>query len=72
MMPSISSLRRWREVIGLLLFSVVFASLQWDTLRSLITDGPTAVTTLADISLLVLLLITILGASYETLQLITD
>ena len=68
MMPSTSDIPQWREVMMLILLSVLFASLQWNTLQDLISNGPTAVNTLADVSLLVLLGITVIGAIYETLQ----
>jgi len=68
MMPSTSDIPQWREVMMLILLSVLFASLQWNTLQDLISNGPTAVNTLVDVSLLVLLGITVIGAIYETLQ----
>jgi len=68
MMPSTSDIPQWREVMMLILLSVLFASLQWNTLQGLISNGPTAVNTLVDVSLLVLLGITVIGAIYETLQ----
>jgi hypothetical protein len=68
MMPSTSDIPQWREVMMLILLSVLFASLQWNTLQDLIFNGPTAVNTLMDVSLLVLLGITVIGAIYETLQ----
>jgi hypothetical protein len=68
MMPSTSEIPQWREVMMLILLSVLFASLQWNTLQDLISNGPTAVNTLVDVSLLVLLGITVIGAIYETLQ----
>ena len=67
-MPSTSDIPQWREVMMLILLSVLFASLQWNTLQDLISNGPTAVNTLVDVSLLVLLGITVIGAIYETLQ----
>ena len=67
-MPSTSDIPQWREVRMLILLSVLFASLQWNTLQDLIFNGPTAVNTLVDVSLLVLLGITVIGAIYETLQ----
>ena len=67
-MPSTSDIPQWREVRMLILLSVLFASLQWNTLQDLISNGPTAVNTLVDVSLLVLLSITVIGAIYETLQ----
>ena len=67
-MPSTSDIPQWREVMMLILLSVLFASLQWNTLQDLISNGPTAVNTLVDVSLLVLLGITVTGAIYETLQ----
>jgi len=67
-MPSTSNIPQWREVMMLILLSVLFASLQWNTLQDLISNGPTAVNTLVDVSLLVLLGITVIGAIYETLQ----
>ena len=68
MMPSTSGIPQWREVIMLVLLSVVFVSLQWNTLQDLLSRGPTAINTLGDVSLLVLLSITIIGAIYEALQ----
>jgi len=68
MMPSTSDIPQWREVMMLILLSVLFASLQWNTLQDLISNGPTAVNTFVDVSLLVLLGITVIGAIYETLQ----
>lgn len=68
MMPSTSDIPQWREVMMLILLSVLFASLQWNTLQDLISNGPTAVNTLVDVSLLVLFGITVIGAIYETLQ----
>jgi len=68
MMPSTSDVPQWREVMMLILLSVLFALLQWNTLQDLISNGPTAVNTLVDVSLLVLLGITVIGAIYETLQ----
>lgn len=68
MVPSTSDIPQWREVMMLILLSVLFASLQWSTLQDLISNGPTAVNTLVDVSLLVLLGITVIGAIYETLQ----
>lgn len=71
-MPSTSEIPQWREVMMLILLSVLFASLQWNTLQDLISNGPTAVNTLVDVSLLVLLGITVTGAIYETLQMRAD
>lgn len=68
MMPSTGDIPQWREVMMLILLSVVFVSLQWNTLQDLISNGPTAVNTLMDVSLLVLLGITVTGAMYEILQ----
>jgi len=68
MMPSTGDIPQWREVMMLILLSVVFVSLQWNTLQDLISNGPTAVNTLIDVSLLVLLGITVTGAMYEILQ----
>jgi len=68
MMPSSSDIPQWREVMMLVLLSVVFASLQWNTLQDLIFEGPTALNTLGDVSLLGLLAITIIGAVHEILQ----
>jgi hypothetical protein len=67
----IDRILRWREVIGLVLLSVVFASLQRDTLRELGTSGTPTVGTLYELSLVVLLSIAVIGACYETLQLMT-
>jgi len=72
MMPSTSDIPRWREVMMLILLSALFASLQWDTLQDLISNGLTAVNTLVDVSLLVLLGITVIGALYETLQMVSN
>jgi len=68
MMSSTSDIPRWREVMMLILLSVIFASLQWNTLQDLISNGPTAVNTPVDVSWLVLLGITVIGAIYETVQ----
>jgi len=68
MMPSTGDIPQWREVMMLILLSVVFASLQWNTLQDVISNGPTAVNTLMDVSLLVLLGITVTGAMYEIPQ----
>jgi hypothetical protein len=68
MMPSTSDIPQWREVMMLVLLSVVFASLQWNTLQDLISKGPTAINTFGAISLLVLLSISIIGAVYGALQ----
>jgi len=68
MMPSTGDIPQWREVMMLILLSVVFVSLQWNTLQDLISNGPTAVNTLMDVSLLVLLGITVTGVMYEILQ----
>ncbi len=70
--PSTTDIPQWREVMMLILLSVVFASLQLNTLQALISDGPTAINTLVDVSLLVLLSITVIGAIYEILQLRVD
>ena len=72
MVPSTTDIPQWREVMMLILLSAVFASLQLDTLQALISDGPTAINTLVDVSLLVLLSITVIGAIYEILQLRVD
>lgn len=71
MLTMIDRIPRWREVIGLFFLSVVFASLQWDTLRELGTNGTATVNTLYELSLLVLFSLTVIGACYETLQLKT-
>ncbi len=72
MMSSTSDIPQWREVMMLILLSVVFASLQWNALQDLSSNGPTAVNTFVDVSLLVLLGITVIGTIYETLQMRTN
>jgi len=67
----IDRILRWREVLSLVLLSVVFASLQWDTLQQFVTTGTPTVNTLYDLSLLLLFSITVIGACYETLELKT-
>jgi len=60
-------LRRWGSAISLVLFCAVWASLQWDVLRGLATDGPSAVESPADVGFLLMLLIT-LGATVYAIQ----
>ncbi len=67
-MPSTSDIPQWRELMMLILLSFLFASLQWNTLQGLISNGPTAFNTLVDVSLFVLLSISVIGAIYETPQ----
>ncbi|MYL18132.1 hypothetical protein [Halorubrum distributum] len=67
-MPSTSDIPQWRELMMLILLSFLFASLQWNTLQDLISNGTTAFNTLVDVSLFVLLSISVIGAIYETLQ----
>jgi hypothetical protein len=60
-------LRRWGSAISMGLFSVVWASLQWDVLRGLATEGPSAVDSAVDAAFLLMLLIT-LGATVYAIQ----
>lgn len=62
---------RWGSVISLVLFSVVWASLQWDVLRGLVTEGLSAVDTLSDVGMLVMLLITLGMTVYAVRQTLT-
>lgn len=52
-------LEKWGSVISLVLFSVVWASLQRDVLRGLVTEGISAVDTPSDVGMLVMLFITL-------------
>ncbi|MGB9965774.1 hypothetical protein [Halobacterium sp. CBA1126] len=63
---------RWRSVISLALFSVVWASLQWDVLCGLVTEGFSAVETLSDAGMLVMLLLTLATTGYAVRQTLTE
>lgn len=63
---------RWRSVISLALFSVVWASLQWDVLRGLVTEGVSAVDTLGDVGMLVMLLLTVAMTCYAVRQTLVE
>jgi hypothetical protein len=63
---------RWGSVISLVLFSVVWASLQLDVLRGLATEGLSAVDTLSDGGMLVMLLITLGMTGYAVRQTLTE
>lgn len=60
-------LHRWGSAISLFLFAVVWASLQWDVLQGLATEGPSAIESAADVGFLLMLLIT-LGATVYAIQ----
>lgn len=62
---------QWGSVISLILFSVVWASLQWDVLRGLVTEGLSAVDSLSDVGMLVMLLITLGMTGYAVRQTLT-
>lgn len=62
---------RWGSVISLILFSVVWASLQWDVLRGLVTEGLSAVDTLSKVGMLMMLLITLGMTVYAVQQTLT-
>lgn len=63
---------RWGSVISLILFSVVWASLQWDVLRGLVTEGLSAVDSPSDVGMLVMLLITLGMTVYAVRQTLTE
>ena len=63
---------RWGGVIWLALFTVVWASLQWDVLRGLVTEGASAVDTMADGGMLVMLLITLGMTVYAVRQTLAE
>jgi hypothetical protein len=63
---------RWGSVISLILFSVVWASLQWDVLRALVTEGLSAVDSPSDVGMLVMLLITLGMTVYAVRQTLTE
>ena len=63
---------RWGSVISLILFSVVWASLQWGVLRGLGTDGLSAVDSPSDVGMLVLLLITLGMTVYTAHQTLSE
>lgn len=66
---------KWVSVVSLILFSAVWASLQWDVHRGLITEGLSAVDTLSDVDILVMLLITLrmtVNAVRQTLTVRSD
>jgi hypothetical protein len=67
-MPSTSDIPQWRELMMLILLSFLFVSLRWNTIQDLISNGPAAFNTLVDVSLFVLLSISVIGAIYEALQ----
>lgn len=55
-------------MISLVLFSIVWASLQWNVLRGLATEGISVVDTPSDIGMLVMLLITVGMTVYAVRQ----
>lgn len=59
-------------MISLGLFAVVWASLQWDMLRGLVTEGVSAVDTVADVGMLVMLLITVVTTVYAVHRTLSD
>jgi len=63
-MELVGGIKRWGDVISLLLFSVVWASLQWDVLRGLVTEGPSVVDSPVDVAFLIMLLITLTTTLY--------
>lgn len=67
-----SFFERWGSVISLVLFSVVWVSLQWNVLRGLATEGISVVDTPSDIGMLVMLLITVGITVYAVRQTLAE
>lgn len=65
-------IEKWGSVISLVLFSLIWASLQWDVLRGLATEGLTAMNTLSDVGMLVMLLITLGMTVYAVQETLTE
>jgi hypothetical protein len=71
-MPLADGVRRWSDVVSLLLFSVLWAALGWGVVRDLLTDGPAAVDTLADGAHLVMVLLTLATTAWVIRQTVLD
>ncbi len=71
-MEFVGSLKRWSAAISLFLLCIVWASLQWDTLRSIITKGPSVIDTLDELALLIMLVLTLGAMIHEIRQTATE
>ncbi len=63
---------RWSGTISLFLLCIVWASLQWDTLRAIITEGPFVIDTLDEAALILMLFITFGAMIYAIRQTATE
>ncbi|QIB73861.1 hypothetical protein GL213_09780 [Halogeometricum borinquense] len=57
--------KRWSGALSLFLVSLVWVSIQWETLRGIATEGPSVVDTFDEVALMLLLLATLVVLAYE-------
>ncbi|RYJ13499.1 hypothetical protein ELS19_05655 [Halogeometricum borinquense] len=57
--------KRWSGALSLFLVSLVWVSIQWETLRGIAAEGPSVVDTFDEVALMLLLLATLVVLAYE-------